>query len=49
VGKASGFIAGADVEEFKAIENEAAALAIVRRPAWDTSSGLPVSAIRQWR
>ena len=34
-GKASGFIAGADVEEFKAIENEAAALAIVRR-GWDT-------------
>ena len=34
-GKASGFIAGADVEEFKAIESEAAALAIVRR-GWDT-------------
>ena len=34
-GKASGFIAGADVEEFKVIENEAAAMAIVRR-GWDT-------------
>ena len=34
-GKASGFIAGADVEEFKVIENEAGAMAIVRR-GWDT-------------
>ncbi len=34
-GKASGFIAGADVEEFKAIKNETDALAIVRR-GWDT-------------
>jgi len=34
-GKASGFIAGADVEEFKVIANEGAALAIVRR-GWDT-------------
>ncbi len=34
-GKASGFIAGADVDEFKAIGDEAAALAIVKR-GWDT-------------
>jgi len=33
-GKASGFIAGADVEEFKAIGDESAALAIVKR-GWD--------------
>ena len=34
-GKASGFIAGADVEEFKVIGSEADAMAIVRR-GWDT-------------
>ena len=34
-GKASGFIAGADVDEFKAIGDESAALAIVKR-GWDT-------------
>ena len=34
-GKASGFIAGADVDEFKAIGDEGAALAIVKR-GWDT-------------
>ena len=34
-GKASGFIAGADVEEFKVIASEADAIAIVRR-GWDT-------------
>jgi len=33
-GKASGFIAGADVDEFKAIGDEGAALAIVKR-GWD--------------
>ncbi len=33
-GKASGFIAGADVDEFKAIGDESAALAIVKR-GWD--------------
>ena len=34
-GKASGFIAGADVDEFSAIEDDDDALAIVRR-GWDT-------------
>jgi enoyl-CoA hydratase/carnithine racemase len=34
-GKASGFIAGADVDEFKAIGDESAALALVKR-GWDT-------------
>ncbi|MEP7330337.1 MAG: enoyl-CoA hydratase-related protein, partial [Betaproteobacteria bacterium] len=34
-GKANGFIAGADVDEFAGITNEAGALAIVRR-GWDT-------------
>src|SRR5438046_3499506 len=33
-GKASGFIAGADVDEFKAIGDESTALAIVQR-GWD--------------
>jgi len=34
-GKANGFIAGADVDEFAAVTDEASALAIVRR-GWDT-------------
>jgi 3-hydroxyacyl-CoA dehydrogenase / enoyl-CoA hydratase / 3-hydroxybutyryl-CoA epimerase len=34
-GKANGFIAGADVEEFGEVNNEAGALAIVKR-GWDT-------------
>jgi len=38
-GKASGFIAGADVEEFTRIESTADALAIVRR-GWDTFNKL---------
>jgi 3-hydroxyacyl-CoA dehydrogenase/enoyl-CoA hydratase/3-hydroxybutyryl-CoA epimerase len=34
-GKANGFIAGADVDEFRSVHDEAGALAIVRR-GWDT-------------
>ena len=34
-GKANGFIAGADVEEFSQLDNEAGALALVKR-GWDT-------------
>ena len=34
-GKESGFIAGADIDEFGAIETEAGAIALVRR-GWDT-------------
>jgi len=34
-GKANGFIAGADVDEFRTVRDEAGALAIVRR-GWDT-------------
>ena len=39
-GKASGFIAGADVEEFTQIESVEDALGIVRR-GWETFSGSP--------
>ena len=38
-GKASGFIAGADVEEFRTVANADAAVAIVRR-GWDTFNRL---------
>ena len=41
-GKANGFIAGADVDEFGEIATEAGAIALVKR-GWDTSSASPAS------
>ena len=48
-GKANGFIAGADVDEFGEIATEEGALAIVKR-GWDTFERLAArAAIRRWR